>query len=80
MFRNLGSVKQLIMGLVPNVERIMLIRRTLEKGISCYRKMYEEKKKASSVKTRLHLLKQRLKNIFLESSISIFHSFCISLH
>jgi hypothetical protein len=42
MFRNLGTVKQQIMDLDPNVERSMLVRRTLENGISCYRKMYEE--------------------------------------
>jgi hypothetical protein len=53
MFRNLETVKQLIMGLVPNVKRSMLVRQTLENGISCYRKMYEEKKKATSVQTTL---------------------------
>jgi hypothetical protein len=52
-FRNLGTVKQQIMGLDPNVERSMLICRTLENGIRCYRKMYEEKKKATSVQTTL---------------------------
>jgi hypothetical protein len=72
MFRNLQTVKQQIMDLDPNVERSMLVRRTLENGISCYRKMYEEEKKATSVQTALD------KNIFLESSISIFHSFCSS--
>jgi hypothetical protein len=44
ILRNLESVKQQIMDLDPNVERGMLVRRTLENGISCYRKMYEEKK------------------------------------
>jgi hypothetical protein len=36
MFRNLETVKQQIMDLDPNVERTMLVPRTLEKGISCY--------------------------------------------
>jgi hypothetical protein len=31
----------------------LIVRRTLENGISCYRKMYEEKKKATSVQTML---------------------------
>jgi hypothetical protein len=31
----------------------LTVRRTLENGISCYRKMYEEKKKATSVQTTL---------------------------
>jgi hypothetical protein len=53
MFRNLEAVKEQIMDLDPNVERSMLVRRTLENGISCYRKMYEEKKKATSVQTTL---------------------------
>jgi hypothetical protein len=70
MFRNLVTVKQQIVDLDPNVERSVLVRRTLENGISCYHKMYEEEKKATSVQTALD------KNIFLESSISIFHSFC----
>jgi hypothetical protein len=34
MFRNLETVKQQIMDLDPNVERSMLVRRTLENGIS----------------------------------------------
>jgi hypothetical protein len=51
MFRNLETVKQQIVDLDPNVERSMLVRRTLENGISCYRKMHEEKKKATSVQT-----------------------------
>jgi hypothetical protein len=51
MFRNLETVKQHIMDLDPNMERSMLVRRTLENGISCARKMYEEKKKATSVQT-----------------------------
>jgi hypothetical protein len=29
------------------------VRRTLKNGISCYRKMHEEKKKATSVQTTL---------------------------
>jgi hypothetical protein len=41
------------MNLDPNVERSMVVRRTLENGISCYRKMYGEKKKATSVQTTL---------------------------
>jgi hypothetical protein len=53
MFRNLGTVKQQIMNLDPNVERSMLVRRTLGNGISCYRKMYDDKKKATSVQTTL---------------------------
>jgi hypothetical protein len=53
MFLNLETVKQQIMDLDPNVERSMVVRRTLEKGISCYRKMYEEKEKATSVQTTL---------------------------
>jgi hypothetical protein len=57
MFRNLETVKQQIVDLDPNVERSMLVRRTLENGISFYRKKYEEKKK-------LHLFKRRLTNIF----------------
>jgi hypothetical protein len=31
----------------------LTVRRTLENGISCYRKLYEEKKKATSVQTTL---------------------------
>jgi hypothetical protein len=72
MFRNSETVKQQIMDLDPNVERSMLVRRPLENRISRYRKMYEEKKKATSVE-------RRFTNIFLESSIYIFHSFCSSL-
>jgi hypothetical protein len=53
MFRNLVTVKQQIMDLDLNVERSMPVRRTLENGISCYRKMYEEKKKATSVETTI---------------------------
>jgi hypothetical protein len=41
------------MDLDPNVERSMLVRRALENGISCYRKMYEEKKKVTSVQTTI---------------------------
>jgi hypothetical protein len=71
MFRNLERVKQQITDLDQNVERSMLVRRTLENGIICYRKLYERKR-------RLRLFKRRLTNIFREStsSISIFHSFC----
>jgi hypothetical protein len=53
MFRNLETLKQQITDLDPNVERSMLVRPTLEKGISCYRKMYEEKKNATSVQMML---------------------------
>jgi hypothetical protein len=53
MFWNLETVKQQFMDLDPNVERSLLVRRTLENGISCYRKTYEEKKKATSVQTTL---------------------------
>jgi hypothetical protein len=48
-FRNLETVKQQIMDLDPNVERSMLVRRILQNGITCYRKMYVEKKKATSI-------------------------------
>jgi hypothetical protein len=48
-----GNCKQQIMDLDPNVERSMLVRRTLENGISCCREMYEEKRKATSVQTTL---------------------------
>jgi uncharacterized coiled-coil DUF342 family protein len=51
IFRNLETVKQQIMDIDPNVERSLLVRRNLEDGISCCRKMYEEKKKATSVQT-----------------------------
>jgi hypothetical protein len=44
IFRNLETAKQQIMDLDSNVERSML-----ETGICCYRKMYEEKKEATSV-------------------------------
>jgi hypothetical protein len=44
MFRNLETIRQQIMDLDLNVERSMLVRRALENGISCYRKLYEEKK------------------------------------
>jgi hypothetical protein len=53
MFPNFETAKQQIMDLDPNVERSMLVRRTLENGISCCRKMCEEKKKATSVQTTL---------------------------
>jgi hypothetical protein len=53
MFRNLETVKQQIIDIDPNVERSMLVRRTIENGISCYRKIYEEKKKATFVQTTL---------------------------
>jgi hypothetical protein len=49
----LETVKQQITDLDPNVERSMLDGRTPENGISCYRKMYEEKKEATSVQTML---------------------------
>jgi regulator of sigma D len=53
MFRNLETVKQQIMDLDPNVERSTLVRRTLEDGISSYRKVYVEKRKATSVQVTL---------------------------
>jgi hypothetical protein len=53
MFRNLETVKQQNMDLDPNVETSMLVRRTPQNGISCYRKTYEEKKMATSVETTL---------------------------
>jgi hypothetical protein len=45
LFRNLGPVKQQIMDLHENIEGIMLVR--------CYRKLCEEKKKATSVQMTL---------------------------
>jgi hypothetical protein len=54
MFRNLKTVKQQIMDLDPNVEISMLVHPALENGISCYRKSYEENKKATSVQTTLY--------------------------
>jgi hypothetical protein len=53
IFRNLETVKQQIMDLDPNVERSILVRRTLGNRISCYRRMFEEKKKATSIQTTL---------------------------
>jgi hypothetical protein len=53
MFRNSETVKQQIMDLDPNVERSVLVRRSPENGISCYRKMYEEKKEATTFQTTL---------------------------
>jgi uncharacterized protein with ParB-like and HNH nuclease domain len=53
MFRNLETVKPQIMDFDSIVERSMLVHRTLENGISCYRKMYEEKKEVTSVQTTL---------------------------
>jgi hypothetical protein len=53
MFRNLETVKQQIMDLDPNVERSILVRRILQNRISCYHKLYEENKKATSVQTAL---------------------------
>jgi hypothetical protein len=49
----LETVKQPIMDLAPNAERSILVPRTLENWISCYRKMYEEKKKATPFQTTL---------------------------
>jgi uncharacterized coiled-coil DUF342 family protein len=62
-FRNLETVKQQIMDLYPNVERSMVVRRTLENGISCYRKMYEEKKMATCVQRALDKYFSRKYNI-----------------
>jgi hypothetical protein len=53
LFRNLETVKQQIMDLDLNLERSMLVCQTLENGISCYHKMYEEKKKGTSVQMTL---------------------------
>jgi hypothetical protein len=47
----LETLEQEITDLDPNVERSMLVRRNLENGISCCRKMCEEKKDATSVQT-----------------------------
>jgi hypothetical protein len=69
MFRNLETVKQQIMDLDPNVERSMPVRRTLQNGTSCYRKMYEEKKEATSVQTTID------KYFFLEVAYSFFTRF-----
>jgi hypothetical protein len=41
MFRNLEADKQQIIDLDPNVERSAVVRRTLENGISFYRKLYK---------------------------------------
>jgi hypothetical protein len=52
MFQNLKTVKQQILDLDPNVEKIMLVHRTPENRISCYHKLYEKKKKrATAVQT-----------------------------
>jgi hypothetical protein len=61
MFRNLETVKHRIMDLEPEVERSMLVRRTLENGISCYRKLFEDRRRE---KNGLHMLKRRLIYIF----------------
>jgi hypothetical protein len=53
MFRNLENIKQQIMELDANVKRSKLVCRNIENGISCYRRTYEEKKKATSVQTTL---------------------------
>jgi hypothetical protein len=53
MLRNLETVKQQIVDLDPNVERSMLVLRALENRISCYRNLFEENKKATSVQTTL---------------------------
>jgi hypothetical protein len=59
MFRNLETVKHQIMDLDLNVERSILVCRTVENGISCYSKLYEKKR-------RLHLFKRRSTNtVFL---------------
>jgi hypothetical protein len=47
------TVKQQIMDLDPYMIRSMHVRRILENGISCHRKIYEEEKKATSVQTTL---------------------------
>jgi hypothetical protein len=59
----LETVKQQIIDLDPNVERSIPVRRTLENGNSCSRKMYEEKKKATSVQTTLDKYFSRKKHI-----------------
>jgi hypothetical protein len=71
MFRNLETVKQQIMDLDPNVDRSMLVRRTLENGISCYCKLYEENKKATSALKTLDKYFSRKWHIH-------FHSLCSS--
>jgi hypothetical protein len=53
MFRNLETVKHQIMDLDPNVERSKLVRRALENAISCYRKLHDENKKATSAEMTL---------------------------
>ena len=53
MFQNLENVKQQIMGLEASVERGMLVHWTLNNWIRCFRKCYEEKKKAKIVQTTL---------------------------
>jgi hypothetical protein len=49
----LETVKQQIMDLDPNLERSMLVCRTIENGISCCRKLYELKKKAAPLQMTL---------------------------
>jgi hypothetical protein len=53
MFRNLENVKQQIMDLDLDVERSMLVHQALQNGISCCRKLYEEKNKAASIQMML---------------------------
>jgi hypothetical protein len=53
MFRNFETVEQQIMDIDPNVERSTLVCPALENGTSCYRKLYEENKKATSDQTML---------------------------
>jgi hypothetical protein len=53
MSRNLETVKQQIMDLDPNLETSMLVCRTIQNGISCYRKLYEQKKKVAPVQMTL---------------------------
>jgi hypothetical protein len=42
------------MDIDPDMDSSMLVRRTLENGISCYRKLYVEKQKDTSVQTTIN--------------------------
>jgi hypothetical protein len=49
MFQTVETVKQQIMDLDPNVEKIMLVHQNQENEISCCHKLYDKKKKATTV-------------------------------
>ena len=50
MFRLMENFKQRMMDSDPDIDRSMQVRRNLENDIKCYRKLYEEKKKAKNEK------------------------------